>query len=273
MQLMPLRLERGGSRMRRLIIEDKYSVAALLSRRLAVLAVAVALIGIAAARKGLEPQSALAVLGGAIVLACGAVLCAVGAFVAIWRSGRKGAGRALAGLVVALGLLAYPAALAERMSRLPPLDDISTDVIDPPAFSLSRPGLAARDGTTPGSVAPSQREAQARAYPKILPILIDLDGPDAFAAVRKAITAAGWRIVATQPIGGRSGQGHIDAIATSFFLGFPYDITVRLRPLVGQTRIDLRSVARPHAYDPADNPRMIEKFEKALEAEIDRSKD
>ncbi len=259
--------------MRRLIFEDEFSVVALSARRLAVLAAAVALIGIVAARKGLEPQSALAVLGGAIVLACGAVLCGLVAFVAIWRSGRKGAGQALAGLFLALALLAYPATLALRMSRLPPLADISTDVTDPPAFSLSRQALSARDGATPASVPAAARDAQARAYPKILPILIDLDGADAFAAVRKAITAAGWRIVATQPIGGRSGQAHIDAIATSLFLGFPYDVTVRLRPLVGQTRIDLRTVARVHAYDLADNPRNIERFERALEAEIDRSKD
>jgi uncharacterized protein (DUF1499 family) len=259
--------------MRRLIIEDKWSVAALLSRRLALFAAAVALIGVVAARKGVEPQSVLAILGGAIIFACGAVLCAIVAFVVIWCSGRKGAGQALAGLVLAVILLAYPAALAERLARLPPLDDISTDVIDPPAFSLSQQALAARDGTTPASLPASLREAQARAYPKILPILIDLDGAEAFAAVRKAITAAGWRIVAAQPPGGRSGQGHIDAIATSLVLGFPYDITVRLRPLVGQTRIDLRSVARVSAYDPADNPRHIEKFERALEAEIDRKKE
>jgi hypothetical protein len=259
--------------MRRLIIEEKYSVAALLARRLAFFAAAVALIGVLAARKGLDPQSALAVLGGAIVFAAGAVLCALVAFVMIWHNGRKGAGQALVGLVLALFLLAYPAALAERASRLPPFDDISTDVIDPPAFSLTHQALAARDGITPGSVPPSLREAQLRAYPKILPILIDLDGAEAFAAVEKAIRSAGWRIVSAQPPGGRKGQGHIDAIATSIFLAFPYDVTVRLRPLVGQTRIDLRSVARVHAYDLADNPRNIEKFEKALEAEIDRSKE
>lgn len=259
--------------MRRLTIEDKYSSAALLSRRLALFAAAVALIDIIASRKGLEPQSALAILGGAIVFASGAVLCAIVAFITIWCSGRKGAAQALAGLVVALALLAYPAALAERMSRLPPLADVSTDLTDPPAFSLTREALVARDGTTPASVPASLRQAQAQTYPKILPILIDLDGPDAFAAVKKAITAAGWRIVATQPFGRRSGRGHIDAIATSFFLGFPYDITVRLRPLVGRTRIDLRSVARAHAYDLTDNPRNIEKFEQALEAEINRSKD
>lgn len=256
--------------MRRLIVEDKYSTSARLGRRLAVLAAAVALVGVVAARRGLDPPSALAILGGAIVLACGAALCALAAFASIWRTGRKGAGQALTGLVLAVALLAYPAVLAEHARRLPPLEDISTDTIDPPAFSLSRQALAAREGTTPASVAASLREAQARAYPKILPILIDLDGPDALSAVRKAITAAGWQIVEIRPPGARSGQGHIDAVARSLVLGFPYDITVRLRPLAGQTRIDLRSVARHGAYDLADNPRHVEAFERALEAEIEQ---
>jgi hypothetical protein len=259
--------------MRRLIIEDKYSLAALLGRRLAVFAAAVALLGVIAARQGLEPRAALAILGGAVVFACAAIACAISAFAVIWWSGRRGAGQALAGLVLAIGLLAYPAALAERMSRLPQLDDISTDVVDPPAFSLSRRALDARHGTTPTSVPASLREAQARAYPKILPILIDFDGPDAFAAVRNAIEAAGWTIVVAEPPGGRMGRGHIDAVARSRVLGFPYDITVRLKPLVGQTRIDLRSVARAHAYDLAEIPRLVDTFEKALEAEINRSKD
>lgn len=258
--------------MQRLSIEDEYCVAALLGRRLAVFATAVALIGIVAARNGLEPQSALAVLASAIVVALGAVLCAFLAFGSIWATGRRGVGQALAGLLLALVLLAYPAALAIHGARLPRIADISTDIGDPPAFSLSQEALAARDGTTPGTVPASLREAQAHAYPKILPILVDLDGPEAFAAVERAVTAAGWRIVARQPPGRRSRHGHIDAIATSLFLGFPYDVTIRLRPLVGQTRIDIRSVARVHAYDLADNPRNIEKFEKALEAEIDRSK-
>jgi hypothetical protein len=210
----------------------------------------------------------LAVLGAAIVLACGAVVLALVAFVIVWRSGRKGAGQALAGLFVALALLAYPAALVERASQLPPLFDVSTDVSDPPAFSLTRQAIAARDGITPRSVPSKLREAQLEAYPKILPILIALDGPEAFAAVVEAIDAAGWRIVAKVPPGRRSGQGHIDAVARSPFLGFPYDVTVRVRPQVGQTRIDLRSVARIHAYDLADNPRNVEIFEKALEAAI-----
>ncbi|MGA9214090.1 MAG: DUF1499 domain-containing protein, partial [Methylocella sp.] len=94
--------------MRPLIVEEPYSKAALLSRRLAVFSFAVAVIGILGVARGVD---LIAVLGGAIVIACGAILCALLAFVVIWRSGRKGAGQAFAGLVLAALLLAYPAYL------------------------------------------------------------------------------------------------------------------------------------------------------------------
>jgi uncharacterized protein (DUF1499 family) len=258
----------GQNKMRRLIVEERTSVAAVLSWRLSLFATAVAGVGILAARQGLEPPAVVAVLASAAVLAVVAILCALVAFAVIWYSGDKGALRAFAGLIFSLMLLAYPAFVAAKAYHLPALPDISTDLIDPPAFSLSRQALAARDGTTPETAPTAMRASQARHYPKILPILVDLDGADAYAAVVKAVTAAGWRIVEKKPPGGRLGHGHIEAVAGSRALNFPYDISIRLRPLAGQTRIDLRSVARFSTYDFGENPRNIEVFEAALEAEV-----
>jgi uncharacterized protein (DUF1499 family) len=253
--------------MRPLIVEEPYSKAALLSRRLAVFSLAVAVLGILGGGHG---RDLLAVLGGAVVIACGAVLFALLAFATIWRSGRKGAGQAFAALVLATLLLAYPAYLVQQTMRLPRLADLSTDIADPPNFSLSREALAARGDTTPPSIAIARRKAQIKAYPQIQPILLDLDAREAFGAALKALAANGWKIVEQRPPGGRSGLGHIDAIATSFILGFPSDITLRLRPLAGQTRVDIRSVARFGPYDFGANLRNIASFEAALEAVVDK---
>jgi uncharacterized protein (DUF1499 family) len=253
--------------MRPVIVEEPYSKSAVLSRRLAVFSLAVAVLGILGVERG---RDLLAVLGGALVIACGAVLCALLAFAIIWRSGRKGAGQAFAGLVLATLLLAYPAYLAQQTMRLSGLADISTDIADPPNFSLSRAALAARGDTTPPSVAIAQRKAQIKAYPQIQPILLDLDAREAFDAALAALAANGWKIVEQRPPGGRAGLGHIDAIATSFILGFPSDITLRLRPLAGQTRIDIRSVSRFGPYDFGANPRNIASFEAALVAVVDK---
>jgi uncharacterized protein (DUF1499 family) len=256
--------------MRRLIVEEPYSKVALLSRRLAVFSLAVALIGVVAARSGLDPAAAFAVLGGAVGVACGAVLCAALAFVLIWRGGRKGAGQAAAGFFLALLLLAYPVYLAEKAIRMPRLIDLSTDIVDPPIFSLSSQAQAARGGATPPSLPQSMRKGQLKAYPQIQPILLDLDAQEALPAIVKAINAIGWRIVEETPPGGRSGLAHIDAIARSTILGFPSDVALRVRPLAGQTRIDIRSVSRFGPYDFGANQRNIEIFETALAAEVDK---
>ena len=100
-------------------------------------ALAVAGIGLLLTRTGLEPVAVFAVVGSAILIACLAVLCAGAAFVSIWQTGRKGVGRGLAGLALALVLLAYPTYLAVQAIALPVLNDISTDIDDPPAFSFS----------------------------------------------------------------------------------------------------------------------------------------
>ncbi len=256
--------------MRRLIVEDPYATSALLSRRLAALALAVALIGVAAARWGIDPSAALAVLGGSVGLAAGAILFALLAFVVIWRTGRQGAGQATAGLFLALLLLAYPAWLAAKAAHAPRLTDLSTDIADPPVFSASRVAQAARGGAPPRSPPAALRRAQAQAYPKILPILLDLDTDEAFAAVRKAVAVSGWRLVEEIPPGGRMGVGHIDAISRSMILGFPCDITLRIRPLAGQTRVDLRSASRFGPFDFGANQHNIDVFEAALEGIVDK---
>jgi hypothetical protein len=253
--------------MRRLILEEPHSQTALLSWRLAVFSLAVAGLGLLTVK---HSDDLIAVLGGAAAVAMASVLFAILAFAVIWRSGRKGAGQAFAGLVLALLLLAYPAFLAQQALRLPPLSDISTDIADPPAFSLSRAALAAREYRTPPEAAVAERNAQIKAYPQVQPILVDLDPLETFEAVLKAMAASGWRIVERAPPGGRLGLGHADAVAASPVLGFPSDITVRLRPLAGQTRIDIRSVARFGLYDFGAGARNIAKFEEALETVIDK---
>jgi hypothetical protein len=253
--------------MRRLIIEEPYSKAALLSWRLALFALAVAVVGLLGVARGAD---LITVLGSAAAIAACAALAALLAFAIIWQSGRRGAEEAFAALALAALLLAYPVYLAQRAIRSPALFDVSTDIADPPAFSLSRAALAARGGITPPSSASVQGREQLKVYPKIQPILVDLDADEAFHAALKAMTANGWKIVEQRAPGGRSGLGHIDAITTVLILGFSTDITVRLRPLAGQTRIDIRAVSRAGPYDPGAGARNIASFESALEEVVNK---
>lgn len=255
--------------MRRHIPEEPVSRAAIWSRRLAVFALPVAAIAVLLARfDTVEPPAALAVLGGAIVIALGAVLLFAAACAVIWRTGRRGLGEAIGGLVFATATLGYPAYLAFEAVRLPVLADVSTDTIDPPQFSLSTAAMKARAGLTPPGVSAEGREEQRAAYPDVEPIVVDLDVDEAFQLVLKTAAIRGWRLVDRRLPGERSGLGHVDFLDRTLVMGFFDDITVRLRPLAGQTRIDVRSASRYGRHDFGANAKRIEGFAEELQAEL-----
>jgi len=249
--------------MRRLILEEPYSRAAIWSRRLAVFALVVAGMAAALSRAGaVDPSGALAVLGAALVLACLAGLLAATAAIVIWRTGRRGAGVAFVGLMLALGLLGYPAFLSWRAISLPAINDVSTDP-DPAtsvSFLRSIKALEARGGRTPPEPSPAAREAQQRAYPKVQPILVDMETNAAYQLALEAAKARGWRIVDAIAPSVREGVGHIDAADKSLFLGFVDDIAIRVKPLANQTRIDIRSTSRVWRHDFGANAARIQKF-------------
>jgi uncharacterized protein (DUF1499 family) len=253
--------------MRHLIIEEPFAESAIWSRRLAIFAVAVVATGLVLARLGLEPAAVLAVVGSAIILACLAVLCAGVATVEIWQTGRKGVGLLLGSAFLSALLLAYPAFLAVQAVRLPVLNDISTDLDNPPTFSLSRKALAARHEWTPPSISTAARQPQNDAYPDVQPVYLDLDADDAYRTVLSAAEARHWKVIDSVPPGGRIGLGHVDAVAHGLILGFADDITVRIWPLAGETRVDVRSVSRIGRHDFGANAARIQAFADELKTE------
>ncbi len=255
--------------MLRHIPEEPVSNAAVWSRRLAVFSLPVAAIGVILARIGhVEPQAALAVIGGAIVVALGALLLFLAACVIIWQTGRRGLGEALAGLFLAGLTLGYPAYLAFEAVRLPVLADISTDTVDPPRFSSSKAAVQARGGVTPPAFSAEGRDQQRAAYPDVEPIVVDLEADEAYQLVLKTAASRGWRVIDQRPPGGRSGVGHVDFLDRTLVMGFDDDIAVRLRPLAGQTRIDVRSASRYGRHDFGANAKRIQQFAEELQAEL-----
>ena len=229
--------------MRRLILQDPFARSAIWSRNLAFFALLVALLGIALARRGLDPSAALAVEGGAMAIAGVAVLSALLAMVVIWRKGYRGIGLALGGLVLSGLLMVYPAYLAVEARGAPALVDVSTDPADPPAFMVTDKALEARRDVTPGSQSAADRATQARLYPDLQSLSLDADALDVDKTLHKIIKKHKWTVVdEVQPI--RFATGHIDIVLKSAVMGFPVDLTFRIRGLGNRTQVDIRSVAR-----------------------------
>ena len=98
---------------------------------------------------------------------------------------------------------------------------------------------------------------------------VELEGDDAYQLILRAVQALGWKIIDQSAPGGRAGLGHIDAVARTLVMGFPDDITIRVQPLAGQTKIDVRSVSRYGRNDFGVNARRIERFAEELQTQLD----
>ncbi len=256
--------------MKRIAWEEPVSAAARWSLRFALFAMALSVIAILIIRaRVVDVTSGVSVFGFAILSACAAILLAVAASVIIWRTGRKGMSLAVLGVLLAALVLAWPLWLTIQAMRLPILNDISTDINNPPGFSRSTRALEARNGHAPVEIPAEARLPQTRAYPAVQPIVIDLDGDEAFQLVLVAAKAMGWEVIESSAPGGRLGDGRIEAIERTLIMRFPDDITIRVRPGAGQSRIDVRSASRFGRHDFGVNARRIERFARQMQEQLD----
>jgi hypothetical protein len=241
------------------------------ARRIALFSLAATLIAVIIVRSGaLEIVPALSTLGGALVLACLAILLAFAAGVVIWRHGTGGGRQAVTALLIGAALIAYPLYLGARASRLPAIYDITTDPIDPPQFdAIAR--LRPRDANPITYAGLYAAELQHAAYPDIEPDDTTATPQDAYNATMKVITRRKWRVVDSRPpqgplprvIDARASQtatvrdGIIEVVARTPILGFRDDIVVRIRPTIDGARIDVRSASRYGRHDLGTNAKRV----------------
>jgi uncharacterized protein (DUF1499 family) len=257
--------------MRQLIVEEPVSRAAVWSRRAAIFALATAGVAIALSRLGgvEAAAAALTVFGAALALAFLAVLLAGAAAVVIWRTGRRGAEQAGLGLGLSAAILAYPAYLTVTALPLPAINDVTTDLVSPPSFMISAKARAARGGAPPPVWSAEIGAQQRAAYPEVQPIVVDLEAGQTYQLALRVAGDLGWRVVDSNPPNLRvDGVAQIEAVARSLLFGFPDDIAIRIRPLAGQTRIDVRSVSRVGRHDFGVNARRIDRFAAAVQEEM-----
>jgi uncharacterized protein (DUF1499 family) len=234
---------------RRRVAEEPVSKLATWSRRLALFAIAVVFLVIVIVNLGfLDPVPAIASLAGSLFFAFVAMMLAFGAFVVIWRQGVRGLGLAVAALAIGVMILAYPAYLAALFYRLPAVNDITTDPVDPPRFeAITR--LRPRGANPVAYPGPAAMQLQRTAYPDIEPLLVSVPPIEAYDAALAVITKRKWRIVDLRPPQTGRREGRIEAVARTPIMGFRDDIVVRVRAAEDGARIDMRSASRYGQHD------------------------
>jgi uncharacterized protein (DUF1499 family) len=241
--------------LRRPFVDEPISSLAIWSARLAWFALAVAVLSVIIVRSGLlEIGPAIATFGAALVFAAAAILLALASFIAIWRNGSPGLGRALGAVLLSAALLAYPAYLGLRASKLPEINDVTTDFANPPRFDvLSRLRPQGRV-SYPARFADLQRKA----YPDVTPLQVELPVRPTYDTVLKVINKRKWLVVDARPPAGARRDGIIEAVARTTIMGFRDDVVVRVTPLRdGGSRVDVRSASRYGLHDFGANARRV----------------
>ncbi len=161
-------------------------------------------------------------------------------------------------MALALAALALPLYWLQLARTVPPINDITTDVADPPQFIAILPVRASAPvpAAYPGK---ETADAQRAAYPDIVPIDLAIAPPAAFARALAVARDMGWTIVAADEQAGR-----IEATATTAWFGFADDVVIRIRPQGSGSRVDVRSHSRVGKSDLGANARRIRDFSARL---------
>ncbi len=147
--------------------------------------------------------------------------------------------------------------------KVPPIHDITTDTVNPPAFVDVLPLRA--DAPNPPDYAGEEVASQQRAgYPDIRSVEITKTPAEVFAAALQVVEASGWELV-----GSDEASGRIEAVATTQWFGFKDDVVVRIQPgRAGMSVVDVRSKSRVGRSDIGANAARIRGFLSALQQQL-----
>ena len=143
---------------------------------------------------------------------------------------------------------------AVTASSVPPIHNISTDTVNPPAFDKVVAKRTAENNPLEYKAA-ELAEVQNAAYPNVKTLYTELPVPDAHARALELIEANGWELVNDDPE-----NGIIEATDTTLLWGFKDDVVIRITEQQYRRAVDMRSVSRIGRSDLGANARRIEKF-------------
>jgi uncharacterized protein (DUF1499 family) len=175
------------------------------------------------------------------------------------RAAAQRSGRELASFAIAAALVAFGAVAIGNGPRsdVPAINDISTDLRDPPAFP-SDPSGRGRDMAYP--LANADLIKATPSYQDLQPIRVARPRADVLREAEATARALGWSPVSSDPT-----AGVVTASDTSKLFRFVDDVVVRVRDDgTGGSVVDVRSKSRDGIGDIGANAARIRRFFAAL---------
>ncbi|MGE6442479.1 DUF1499 domain-containing protein [Psychrobacter sp. NPDC078409] len=169
-------------------------------------------------------------------------------------------GSALASAVLAVTAIAVPLSMMNTAKNVPPIHDISTDLVNPPEFVAIAPLRA--DAPNPVEYAGAEVAVQQRtAYPDLQTLTYAQSKSELVEAAKQAIENLGWELVNTD-----ADKGIIEATETTAWFGFKDDVLIRVTDNDSERLVDIRSKSRVGQSDLGKNAARIHSFIEELDS-------
>ena len=223
--------------------------------RIAVAAPLIAGVALTLARYDIIPKigGLYAMMVGALVAAVALLLAIIGLIMAL-RFGATTKRLAMIALAISGAYLGYMASRAAVARSVPPIHDITTDLVDPPAFSA----ITLRSDNLVGvGTTENWRAIHARTYGDLDSVTIARPAATVIADAERLARANGWEVAAADAASGR-----VEATASVSFIRFKDDVVIRVRPSAdgASSVVDMRSVSRIGVSDLGVNAVRIRTF-------------
>ena len=169
-------------------------------------------------------------------------------------------GSTIMALLLSTIAIAIPLSMLNKGKSVPPIHDISTDLVNPPEFVAIAPLRA--DAPNPVEYAGVEVATQQRAaYPELQTLNYPQSKSELVEATKQAIDHLGWQLVNID-----ADQGIIEATDRTMWFGFKDDVIVRITDNGSERLVDIRSKSRVGGSDLGTNAERIHKFIEELDS-------
>lgn len=163
-------------------------------------------------------------------------------------------GSTVIALLLSAIAIAMPLSMMNKGKSVPPIHDISTDLINPPKFEAIAPLRA--DAPNPVEYAGAEAAKQQRdAYPDLKTLSYTQSQSELVKATEQAVNNLGWELVNSD-----ADKGIIEATDSTMWFGFKDDVVVRVTDNGSERLLDIRSKSRVGGSDLGKNAERIHDF-------------